>query len=76
MKVKYSVLDLMRSISGFAGKPGMILDLLMHTPNPGSKFIDLDVEIPFARGTFVKFESTLYGLVPLPKVGNPGFSQS
>ena len=32
----------------------------MHTPNSSSKFIDLDVEIPCARGTFVQFESTLY----------------
>ena len=38
----------------------MILVLLRHTPNPSSKFIDLDVEIPCARGTFDQFESTLY----------------
>ena len=60
MKIRYSVDDLKRSISGFAGKPSMILVLLRHTPNPSSKFIDLDVEIPCARGTFVQFESTLY----------------
>ena len=59
MKIKYSVNDLKRSISGFADKPRMILVLLRHTPNPSSKFIDLDVEIPCARGTFAKFESSL-----------------
>jgi hypothetical protein len=52
---------LKRPISSFAGKPSMILVLLRHTPNPSSKFIDLGVEIPCARGTLVKFESTLYG---------------
>ena len=41
------------------GKPIMILVLLRHTPNPSSKFIDLDIEIPFARGAFAKFESSL-----------------
>ena len=60
MKIRYSVDDLKRSISCFAEKPRLILVLLRHTPNPSSKFIDLDVEIPCARGTFVKFESTLY----------------
>ena len=53
LKIRYSVDDLKRPISGFAGKPSMILVLLRHTPNPSSKFIDLDVEIPCARGTFV-----------------------
>ena len=61
--IRYSVDDLKRSISSFAEKPSMILVLLRHTPNPSSKFIDLDGEIPCARGTLVKFESTLY--VPL-----------
>ena len=56
---RYSVDDLKRSISIFAGKPSMVLVLLKHTPNPSSKLIDFDVEIPFARGTFNKFESTL-----------------
>ena len=44
----------------------MILVLLRHTPNPSSKFIDLDVEIPCARGTFDQFESTLYGPSEVP----------
>ena len=65
MKIRYSVDDLKRSISGFAGKPSMILVLLRHTPNPSSKFIDLGVEIPCARGTLVKFESTLYSVLIL-----------
>ena len=60
MKIKYSVDDLKRPISGFADKPRMVLVLLRHTPNPSSKFIDLDVEIPCARGTFAKFEPPLY----------------
>ena len=60
MKIRYSVDDLKRPISSFAEKPSMILVLLRHTPNPSSKFIDLDVEIPCARGTFDQFESTLY----------------
>ena len=59
MKIRYSVDDLKRPISSFAGKPSMILVLLRHTPNPSSKFIDLGVKIPCARGTLVKFESTL-----------------
>ena len=59
MKIKYSVDDLKRPISCFAEKPSMILVLLRHTPNPSSKFIDLDVEIPCARGTFVQFEPSL-----------------
>ena len=52
----------------------MILVLLRHTPNPSSKFIDLGVEIPCARGTFVKFESTLYGLIGVcpPEAVAPG----
>ena len=58
MKISYSVDDLKRSISGFADKPSMILVFLRHTSKPSSKFIYLDVEIPFARGTLVKFEST------------------
>ena len=66
MKIKYSVDDLKRSISGFAGKQRMILVLQKHTPNPSSKFIDLDVEIPFVRGTFAKFESTLQICVGKP----------
>ena len=60
MKIRYSVDDLKCPISSFAGKPSMILVLLRHTPSTCSKFIDLDVEIPFARGTFAKFESALY----------------
>ena len=59
MKTRYSVDDLECSISSFACKSRMILVLLRHTPNPSLKFIDLDVEIPFARGSFVKFGSTL-----------------
>ena len=60
MKIRYSVDDLKRSISSFAVNPRMILVLLRHTPNPSSKFIDLDVEIPFTRGTFAKIEPPLY----------------
>ena len=61
MKIKYSADDLQRSVSGFADKPRMILVLLRHTlPNLSSKFIDLDVEIPFAGGTLAKFKSSLY----------------
>ena len=59
MKIRYSVDGLKCSISSFAGKLRLILVLLRHTPNPSSKFIDLDVEIPCARGTFDQFESTL-----------------
>ena len=68
MKIRYSVDDLKRSIRGFAGKPSMILVFLRHTPNPSSKFIDLDVEIPCARGTFAKFESPLYSVAVLGKI--------
>ena len=53
MKIRYSVDNLKRPVSCFAKKRRMILDFLRHTPNPSSKFIDLDVEIPCARGTFV-----------------------
>ena len=70
MKIRYSVDDLKRSISDFAGKPKMNLVLLRHTPNPSSNFIDLDVEIPFARGTFAKFESPLYCDVMIDHLGN------
>ena len=62
MKIKYSVDDLRRPFSGFADKPRMVLVLSRHTPNLSSKFIDLDVEIPFAGGTLAKFESSLYRL--------------
>jgi hypothetical protein len=49
---RYSVVDLKRPISVDAEKPSMILVLLKHTPNLSSQFIDLDIEIPFFRGTF------------------------
>ena len=48
--VRYAFESLKRLIYGFAGKPSMILVLYRHTPNTSSKFIDLDVEIPFAEG--------------------------
>ena len=60
MKIRYSVDGLKRSISSFAGKSRLILVLLRYTPNPSSKFIDVDVEIPCARGTLVEFEPPLY----------------
>ena len=44
----------------------MILVLLRHTPNPSSKFIDLDVEILCARGNFAKFEPSLYTIWETP----------
>ena len=50
MKIRYSVDDLKRSISGFASKQSMILVPLRHTPNPSSKFIDLDVEFRLPEG--------------------------
>ena len=42
-----------------AGAAALAASDLRHTPNPSSKFIDLDVEIPCARGTFAKFEPPL-----------------
>ena len=74
-----SVVDLKRSIKGFAGRPSMVLVLFKHTPNPSSQFIDLDIEIPFSRGTLANNESTLYGapkhvsLLSLASKPNKGF---
>ncbi len=76
---RYSVVDLKRPISVFAEKPSIILVLLKHTPNPSSQFIDLDIEIPFSRGTLANNESTLYGapkhvsLLSLASKPNKGF---
>jgi hypothetical protein len=60
LKIKCSIVNLKRPISGDAGQPSMILVLLKHTPNPSSQFIDLDIGISFSRGTLANNESSLY----------------
>ena len=44
MKIRYSVDDLKRSISGFAGKPSIILFLLRVGPGQHSQILFISVE--------------------------------